>query len=255
VWAWAALGVELLGWGAEGGVGWRKGRQGGAGFSKYPAWGRGARLPGAPPDQPARPRPPQVTRVDASARRIDLALSSKKGAVPEAEAAAAAAAPGGAVAKDGAAAKAGGLPGGYEPGDVVESGVVKAVEGKGDGAKGVVLLEVKGEREARGRGGAVCRLQAGSRAREALPQGSTLSLAPAALPPGKDGAAVAARLPLAHLADHPAAAEKLADQLRPGVALGPLLVLQLAAAEDKAKGGGKKKRGGKKGLLVGAQAS
>jgi hypothetical protein len=57
--------------------------------------------------------------------------------------------------------------------------------------------------------------------------------------------AVTARLPLAHLADHPAAAEKLAEQLRPGVALGPLLVLQMAA--EKAKGeAGKKKKGSKK---------
>lgn len=63
-----------------------------------------------------------------------------------------------------------------------------------------------------------------------------------------------ARLPRAHLSDHPAAAEKLAEQLRPGTELGPLLVLQPAAGEDRWKeGGGKKarrKKAGAAGVLV-----
>jgi hypothetical protein len=55
---------------------------------------------------------------------------------------------------------------------------------------------------------------------------------------------VTARLPRAHLSDHGAAAEKLAEQLRPGTALGPLVVLQKApGGEKKGKKGGKKQGG------------
>ncbi len=68
---------------------------------------------------------------------------------------------------------------------------------------------------------------------------------------GKDGTTASARLPRAHLADHPAAAEKLAAVLAPGATLGPLLVLGAAAAEERWKGeGGKKKKGKKSGGLA-----
>jgi hypothetical protein len=87
----------------------------------------------------------QVVSVNASARQMELTLSSKKGAgaddAPDAAAAAAAGDAGG--KKKGLK----GLPGGFVAGDVIEGAVVTAVEER-DGGKGVVALEVKGESRA-----------------------------------------------------------------------------------------------------------
>ncbi|GBF92560.1 hypothetical protein Rsub_05174 [Raphidocelis subcapitata] len=148
----------------------------------------------------------QITRSDPEAGRIELALAGKKGA--EAAAAAEAAAEAAAAAK---AAKAGaGPPGAGLPGGLAPGEVVVSGVVNGfeekEGGRSVVVLELQ----------------------------------------GKDGSPVTARLPRAHLSDHAAAAEKLAEQLRPGAALGPLVVLQKAPGGEKKgkKGGGGKRRGG-----------
>ena len=169
--------------------------------------------------------PGQVLRVkvvaaDARAGHIELALSSKKGGDGDDDGDAAGGDGKAAAGKEEKGSKADkdkapkGLPGGFKPGDVVASAKVAAVEAK-DGGRAVVRLEV------------------------AAPGGG-----------GGDAAAVAARLPAAHLSDHPAAAEQLLEQLKPGVELpGPFLVLGAAPSEG---GKGKKGKGKKAGAAAGA---